>query len=76
MIKKKLFLIYIAFSVVLLTCWIAQISAVADQNKQNKPPDVHFYPTPHEVVEIMLRLADVNKKMMCFMIWAAAMDVL
>ncbi len=36
----------------------------AGQAKRRKPrrkPDVHYVATPHEVVEIMLRLADVKK---------------
>ena len=29
--------------------------------KPARQPDVHFVPTPHETVEIMLRLADISK---------------
>ena len=38
------------------TCW-ADLSA----KKPARQPDIHYVPTPHEVVEIMLRLADVSK---------------
>jgi len=39
-------------------------AARAAEDEEKKParkPDIHFVPTPHEVVEIMLRLADVKK---------------
>ena len=32
-----------------------------EEKKPSRTPDIHFVPTPHEVVEIMLRLADVKK---------------
>ena len=32
-----------------------------EEKKPSRKPDIHFVPTPHEVVEIMLRLADVKK---------------
>ncbi|HUT34559.1 MAG TPA: 50S ribosomal protein L11 methyltransferase [Planctomycetota bacterium] len=32
-----------------------------EEKKPSRRPDIHFVPTPHEVVEIMLRLADVKK---------------
>lgn len=38
------------------TCW-ADIS----EKKPARQPDIHYVPTPHEVVEIMLRLADVSE---------------
>jgi len=50
-----------AFAFVLLVGVIIPIAAAADQHRPARPPDVHFYPTPHEVVEIMLRLVDLNK---------------
>jgi len=36
-------------------------SLVCAQDRLPKKPDVHFVPTPPEIVEVMLRLADVNK---------------
>jgi SAM-dependent methyltransferase len=38
-----------------------QASAPSAQNQAPRAPDVHFQPTPHEAVEIMLRLADVKE---------------
>lgn len=38
-----------------------QASAPSAENKSPRAPDVHFQPTPHEAVEIMLRLADVTQ---------------
>jgi len=32
-----------------------------EEKKPERRPDVHFVPTPHEVVEVMLRLAEVKK---------------
>jgi SAM-dependent methyltransferase len=39
------------------------VSAIATETERRpvREPDIHFVPTPHEVVEIMLRLADVKK---------------
>lgn len=31
------------------------------ERKPSREPDVHFVPTPHKVVEIMLRLADIKE---------------
>ncbi|HDQ03074.1 MAG TPA: methyltransferase domain-containing protein [Deltaproteobacteria bacterium] len=63
--KKKLFGSLVICQVVLLTCLILQAGVIWAQDRRDIPartPDIHFVPTPHEVVEIMLRLADVNKK--------------
>ena len=38
-----------------------QASAPSTENQAPRAPDVHFQPTPHEAVEIMLRLADVKE---------------
>ena len=41
-----------------------QFSAFAGGDSEREPartPDIHFVPTPHEVVEVMLRLADVKE---------------
>lgn len=38
-----------------------QTSMVWAEDKAPRAPDVHYQPTPHEAVEIMLRLADVKK---------------
>jgi len=35
--------------------------AAEEEKKPERKPDVIFVPTPHEVVEVMLRLADVKK---------------
>lgn len=49
-------------AVVALTFLVGAVSAAsADERKPNRVPDIHFVPTPHEVVEIMLRLADVKE---------------
>ena len=37
-----------------------------EEKKPSRRPDVHFVPTPHEVVEVMLRLADVKKDDLVF----------
>ncbi len=44
-------------TVVLLACSIL----THGDEEPGRAPDVHFVPTPHEVVEIMLRLADIKK---------------
>ena len=46
---------------VLAVVLVLSASVIWAQNKPAKTPDIHFVPTPHEVVEIMLRLADVKK---------------
>jgi SAM-dependent methyltransferase len=38
-----------------------QVSTPSVENKVPRAPDVHFQPTPHEAVEIMLRLAQVKQ---------------
>ncbi|HPD15565.1 MAG TPA: 50S ribosomal protein L11 methyltransferase [Planctomycetota bacterium] len=40
---------------------VAAAWAAEEEKKPARKPDIHFVPTPHEVVEIMLRLADVKK---------------
>ncbi len=44
-----------------VACLTFQASFVSAQSKQPRKPDIHFVPTPDEVVEVMLRLADVGK---------------
>lgn len=55
--KKTVFMLigFILFSVVV------SVVSVASQRKPSRKPDVHFEPTPHEVVKVMLRLADVKE---------------
>jgi len=50
--------------VVLAVSLVLASAGWAGEDAEKKParrPDVHFVPTPHEVVEVMLRLADVKK---------------
>lgn len=61
MIREKRFKKSIALHFFLLTCLIALASAAWAQDRPARTPDIHFVPTPHEVVEIMLRLAEVKK---------------
>ncbi|KMQ51361.1 RNA methyltransferase [Chitinispirillum alkaliphilum] len=39
---------------------LVQFTVYAER-KPARTPDIHFVPTPHEVVEVMLRLADVKE---------------
>jgi len=49
--------------------WVAAVAAAllvtagwaGEEAKEERKPDVIYVPTPHEVVEVMLRLADVKK---------------
>jgi precorrin-6B methylase 2 len=59
--KRKSCNPWIAFSLLLLACSLLLPSGLLAQKRPTKLPDIHFVPTPHEVVEIMLRLADVKK---------------
>lgn len=47
--------------ILVVACLTLQAAAVRAQSKQLKKPDIHFVPTPDEVVEVMLRLADVGE---------------
>ena len=49
------------FNFILMICSLLIAFPARTENKPAKVPDIHFVPTPHEVVEIMLRLADVKK---------------
>jgi len=40
---------------------VSAARAAEEEKKPARKPDIHFVPTPHEVVEVMLRLADVKK---------------
>lgn len=52
----------IIFAAALLAVFVGSVSAASEGGKQPaRCPDVHFVPTPHEVVEIMLRLADIKE---------------
>lgn len=52
----------IIFSTITLMVFVASVSAASESERRpSRQPDIHFVPTPHEVVEIMLRLADVTK---------------
>ena len=45
-----------------LAASLATIARAGEEAKKpSRTPDIHFVPTPHEVVEVMLRLADVKK---------------
>ncbi len=51
-------------SLIVLVAFAAMQFSVFAENTEKKPsrrPDIHFVPTPHEVVEVMLRLADVKE---------------
>ena len=59
---KNRMLVKTAVMMMVLTAVLFLSAAlVAAQNKPARTPDIHFVPTPHEVVEIMLRLADIKK---------------
>lgn len=55
---KKTFLF--AFLTVLFVSNVAWTEQV-EPRRPSRTPDIHYVPTPHEVVEIMLRLADVSE---------------
>ncbi|MDI6742022.1 MAG: methyltransferase domain-containing protein [Smithella sp.] len=62
MMMMKIFLrTGIALSLVLLICLALHLPAAYAQNKPSRTPDIYFVPTPHDVVDVMLRLADVKK---------------
>ena len=52
----------IIFGAIVLMVFIASVaSAPAKETRPTRGPDIHFVPTPHEVVEVMLRLVDLKK---------------
>jgi SAM-dependent methyltransferase len=59
--KRKIFAKAVFLPLLMATVIILSAAIVAAQNKPSRTPDIHFVPTPHEVVEIMLRLADIKK---------------
>jgi trans-aconitate methyltransferase len=59
--KQKWATPWIALPLLLLACSLLQAPALWAQKKPVRAPDIEFVPTPHEVVEVMLRLADVKK---------------
>ncbi len=59
--KQKLFRTFIICHFILFACFILYPSVATAQYGPIKKPDIYFVGTPHEVVEIMLRLADVKK---------------
>lgn len=59
--KRKSYNPWIVFSLLLLACSLLLAPNLSAQNRPARLPDIHFVPTPHEVVEIMLRLADVKQ---------------
>jgi SAM-dependent methyltransferase len=61
MIKNKLLRTGIALSLVLSICLVLHHPAACAQKKPSRTPDIYFVPTPHDVVDIMLRLADVQE---------------
>jgi len=65
-LKASLLLI---FSLIFLLSWLPPVSAQAQKVKL----DVPFVPTPYEVVDEMLRLAELKRGIFS-MIWALATD--
>lgn len=61
MMTKKFLRLGIALSLVLLICLALHHPAACAQKKPSRTPDIYFVPTPHDVVDVMLRLADVKK---------------
>ncbi len=61
--NKTVFLKGIVFMAFLLQVSTvhAQAKKPTTQKKPSRAPDIHFVPTPHETVEVMLRLADIKK---------------
>lgn len=59
--KKRTFRTVLIANLVLMACFTLLVSAISAQNKPVREPDIYFVPTPHDVVEVMLRLADVKK---------------
>lgn len=59
--KKIIFRIFIICHFVFFACLILYPSVAMAQYGPVKKPDIFFVATPNEVVEIMLRLADVKK---------------
>ena len=44
-----------------LVLGMSMVCSGDDARRPVREPDIHYVPTPHEVVEVMLRLADVGK---------------
>ncbi len=57
--KKVVLYLVLATSFLALCC--SSEEAQKNQGAEVREPDVHFVPTPDEVVEVMLRLADVQE---------------
>lgn len=60
----RVFLAWVAAIALVTTAWCAQSSAQATAAKEPKfirTPDVVYVPTPHDVIEKMLELADIKK---------------
>jgi len=64
--RSRLNWMWVAVAAALLvsTSWAGE--EAKEEKKPERKPDVIFVPTPHEVVEIMLRLADVKKNDLVF----------
>lgn len=59
--RQKRFPPWIIFTLVLMSCLVLHTPGTWARNRPARSPDIHFVPTPQEVVEIMLRLADVKQ---------------
>ena len=59
--RQKRFAQWIIFTFVLMSCLALHTPGTWAQKRPARSPDIHFVPTPQEVVEIMLRLADVKR---------------
>ena len=58
---ERTWVAWIACPLLLLACSMLPAPGLGAQKNPVRPPDIEFVPTPREVVEIMLRLADVKK---------------
>ena len=56
--RKRVYWVCVA---ALVAAMVAGPALAGEEKKPARRPDVIFVPTPHEVVEVMLRLADVKK---------------
>ena len=59
--KRRAFRLFAICHFILFACLILYPSVAMAQYGPVKKPDIYFVATPHEVIEIMLRLADVKK---------------
>jgi SAM-dependent methyltransferase len=59
--RRNLLAKVIVAHLVLVAVLIFSATVPWAQNRPARTPDIHFVPTPHDVVEIMLRLADIKK---------------